>query len=136
TGGDGKDTLGGGAGSDRFIYASAADSTSVGFDTVKNADFTADVWDVQGNITAIDTAVASGNLSTNGFDTKLAAAVGAGQLGAHHAVIFTPSAGNLAGRTFMVVDLNGVAGYQASADLVVELKSPVNLGSIDTNDFI
>lgn len=136
TGGDGKDTLGGGAGSDRFIYGSAADSTSVAFDTVKNADFTADVWDVQGNITAIDATVASGNLATNNFDTKLAAAVGAGQLGAHHAVIFTPSTGNLAGRTFMVVDLNGVAGYQASADLVVELKTPVNIGSIDTGDFI
>jgi Ca2+-binding RTX toxin-like protein len=135
-GGTGKDTLNGGAGADRFIYAAASESTGVAYDIVKGADFAADAWDVTGNITAIDATIASGKLTTADFDALLAAKVDAGHLGARHAVIFTPTKGNLAGHTFLIVDQNNTAGYQAGADLVIELKTPANLAGIDTGDFI
>jgi len=44
-----------------------------------------------------------------------------GHLTAHHAILFKPNAGTLSGVTFLVVDLNGTAGYQANADLVIRL---------------
>jgi hypothetical protein len=43
---------------------------------------------------------------------------------------------DISGKTFLVVDLNGVAGYQTGVDLVVELKGAVNLTSFDAGDFI
>jgi Ca2+-binding RTX toxin-like protein len=134
-GGDGKDTLNGGSGVDRFVYETAADSTSVNYDTVKNADFTADKWEVDGNITDVDATIATGKLTTANFDAQLAARADAAHLGAQHAVIFTPTTGDLAAKTFLVIDQNGVAGYQAGIDLVVELTTPSNLGSIDAGDF-
>jgi hypothetical protein len=52
-------------------------------------------------------------------------------------VIFTPSVGTLAGKIFLVVDANGVAGYQPGGlDYVTELKAPVSLGALDATDFI
>ncbi len=71
--------------------------------------------------TAVDASVTSGALSTASFDTDLAAAVGASQLGAHHAVVFTASSGTLAGDHFLVIDANGTAGYQAGQDFVILL---------------
>jgi Ca2+-binding RTX toxin-like protein len=136
TGGAGKDTLEGGTGADRFIYAAASESTSLAYDIVKGADFGADAWDVTGNITGIDAAIANGKLTTADFDAQLAAKVDAGHLGAKHAVIFTPTKGNLAGHAFLIVDQNNTAGYQSGADLVIELKTPANLASIDTGDFV
>jgi hypothetical protein len=70
---------------------------------------------------AIDTAVTAGGLGSNTFDGDLKTAIGAGQLGAHHAVLFTSDTGTLAGRTFLIVDANGEAGYQTGADVVIAL---------------
>ena len=39
-------------------------------------------------------------------------------LGAGQAVWFAPDAGDLAGTIFLVVDANGIAGYQAGEDYV------------------
>lgn len=36
-------------------------------------------------------------------------------------VLFTADSGTLSGHTFMIVDVNGTAGYQAGADLVVDI---------------
>jgi hypothetical protein len=135
-GGAGRDILDGGKSDDRFIYAGASDSTGLQHDSIKKFDFAQDRFDTTASVAAIDAAVASGTLSKNSFDGDLAAAVGAGQLGAGNAVLFTPDAGNLAGKLFLVVDLNGTAGYQAGADLVVRLDGAKNTGSIDIGDFI
>lgn len=135
-GGDGKDTLNGNAGVDRFVYGTAADSTSSHYDTVKNADFAADLWDVSGTITGIDASITHGALATKHFDAKLAAAIDSTHLLAHHAVLFTPSSGNLHDKTFLIVDQNGVAGYQAGVDLVIQLATPQNIANIDAGDFI
>ena len=85
-------------------------------------------------MTGIDATVA-GHLSKGSFISDLADAVD-GHLGKHHAVLFTPDSGNLSGKTFLVVDLNGVAGYQANADLVVQLTNAQHVGNIGVGDFI
>jgi hypothetical protein len=52
-----------------------------------------------------------------------------------HAVLFTPDGGTLAGHTFLVVDVNGMAGYQAGEDYVFQLESASNLASLSTSNF-
>lgn len=145
-GGDGNDILNGGAdvdkldsgtGLDKFVYASASDSTGTGFDTVIGCDFNAaDKFDLTLAITGIDTSVSGGNLSKATFNADLEAAIGNSQLGVAHAVLFTPGTGDYAGKTFLIINVNGQTGYEANADLVVLLSSPVNLASLDVADFI
>ena len=135
-GGGGADKLAGAGGHDTFVYNGVSDSTSVNHDVLVGYDPTLDLISLTSQVTAVDTAVNSGTLrSSTHFDADLAAAIGAGQLGANHAVMFTASAGNLAGHTYIIVDANGVAGYQAGADYVLELNSATNLGSLSTSDF-
>jgi hypothetical protein len=75
-------------------------------------------------------------VGTRTFDANLASAVGAARLAAHHAVLFTPSAGAHLGKTFLIVDANGVAGYQAGADLVILLGAASNLSGLTSSDFV
>ena len=121
---------------DIFVFAAAAESTGSHYDTIHNIDFTADHLDTPGpggTITAIDPALLNGSLSTAGFNADLHTAL-QGHLGAHHAVLFTPNGGTLRGETFLVVDLNGIAGYQANADLVIHLTG--QSGALSVADFI
>ncbi|HTQ13613.1 MAG TPA: calcium-binding protein [Rhizomicrobium sp.] len=134
-GGLGADSLTGGNGADTFVYGSAAESTGVNRDTIHGFDAATDFLGLPSAVTGIDATVASGTLSGGHFDANLAAAVGAGQLAANHAVLFTPTAGNLAGHTFLIVDLNGVAGYQSGGDLVVDVTGATNLGSLSVSNF-
>ena len=142
TGGGGADSLSGGfndelhdggapSGDDVFVYNAVSDSTSTAYDTVGffqttetgglNFGPSQDVFRLWFAVTAVDASVTTGTLSTATFDSDLAAAVGPSQLGVHHAVMFSPNAGSLAGDHFLVIDANGVAGYQAGADLVIEI---------------
>jgi Ca2+-binding RTX toxin-like protein len=134
-GGAGKDTIVGGDGADIFVYAAASDSTSKIFDKLQTVDLDADRFDVPGQVKKIDATIHTGALSGTGFDAKLSAAVDASHLKAHHAVLFTPDAGSFAGDTFLIVDLNGVAGYQAGEDLVM-LLGGTTTGSLGVHDFI
>jgi len=123
TGGLGADKLRAGALSDTFIYSSAAQSTSTHYDTITAFNYSSDVFDTPGSagtITGISAAVNSGNLSAASFNANLATAL-SGHLTAHHALLFTPTGGTLSGQTFLVVDLNGVAGYQTGHDLVIRM---------------
>jgi len=135
-GGLGADLLSGGGGADRFTYKSAAESTGAGFDTISDFDAASDLVDLPFKLAHINTAVASGALSAATFDADLSAAIGHGQLGTHHAVLFTASSGDFAGDTFLIVDMNKVAGYQAGQDLVVMLDHPANIGSFGAGDFV
>ena len=136
TGGNGKDSINGGAGGDTFVYRSASESTGAQRDTVRHADFTSDKWDVPAHVSGIDAKITHGVLKAAHFDANMAAVVNAAHLKAHHAVLFTPSSGDLAGKTFLIVDLNGAAGYQGGDDLVVQLVSPAHLAALGANDFI
>jgi Ca2+-binding RTX toxin-like protein len=138
TGGGGGDRmeLGTGSHADTFIYDAVSDSTGMAHDVFQHLDFSTDILEVSpaGQAPdAIGAAVTAGALSTAHFDANLAAAIGAGQLGAHHAMLFTPSAGNLAGHTFLIVDMNGVAGYQAGHDLVFDVTGAT--GTLTTASF-
>ncbi len=130
----GADTLTGNGGADTFAYLAVSDSTGAAYDTI--TDFTAgtDKFDLPVAVAAIDATVATGALSTGSFDTDLAAAVGSGQLAAGHAVLFTPDTGSLATHTFLVVDANGAAGYQAGADFVFDVTGG-SLGGLAAGDF-
>ncbi|MDB5694039.1 MAG: tandem-95 repeat protein [Alphaproteobacteria bacterium] len=128
-GGAGADMLAGGAGADRFVYMSAGESTGSHYDTILDFSFGSDVIDLPGNVTGLDAAVTKGALSQGSFDADLAAALGPAALAAGHALFFTPDSGQLAGQTFLVVDANGEAGYQAGVDYVIHFASapPVDL---------
>jgi glucose/arabinose dehydrogenase len=121
SGGNGADTLTGGSGADVFVYSALIESTGASYDTLPDFDAAADRIDLPVAVTGFDTAVAGGALSTASFDTDLAAALGAGSLAARHAVLFTPSSGSLAAHIFLVVDANGVAGYQSGEDFVFDV---------------
>ena len=123
-GGNGGDVLTGGASSDTFTYTTAAQSTGVHYDTITGFNFSSDKFDIPGGagvITGINAKVTSGALSTASFDANLTTAMSDGHLGAHHAVLFTPTTGTLHGQTFLVIDLNVVAGYQTGHDLVIRM---------------
>jgi hypothetical protein len=133
----GGDDLRGGALSDTFVYASAANSTSTTYDTVRGFDFASDRFDLPGaagTVTGIDAALATGTLDSGAtFNTELQTDLTL-HLGAHHAILFTPNAGTLAGQTFMVVDVNGNAAYDAGTDFVFHLVAQT--GTLATSDFI
>ena len=71
-----------------------------------------------------------------GIDSDLALAVDSHHLGKFHAVLFTADSGSLAGETFLIVDANGVAGYQSGSDLVLHLAAPANSASLSIATFV
>jgi Ca2+-binding RTX toxin-like protein len=123
TGGRDGDEIDGGAGADRLVYGSALDSTSVNFDTITAFNFEEDKIDLPTSVTKPQfvAVVEQGRLDEDTFDADLAAAVG-GFLQEGTAAVFVPSSGDFEGKTFFVLDGNGVAGYQAGGDYVVRVE--------------
>ena len=122
-GGLGRDTLTGGAGNDTFVYNDASESTSIGYDTLVGFTRGADVIQVAGVARTTYGADVSGKLDDASFDTDLGNAM-RGSLAGGSAVFLTVNAGNHAGETFLVVDANGIDGYQAGQDLVMHIVPP------------
>ncbi|WP_431849439.1 calcium-binding protein [Allosphingosinicella sp.] len=133
-GGLGGDFLTGGDG-DTFVYATAAESTGLGFDTLIGFDFQVDRVDLPGDAPAFSDVVKGAPLAQATFDIDLAAALD-GLLGAGEAAVLVAGQGDYAGRTFGIVDANGVAGYQAGEDYVFELVDPVVPPDPTTDFFI
>lgn len=115
----GADTLTGGGGNDVFVYQSAFESSGANFDILADFKPGADKIDLPGTVSGFDAAIISGSLSEASFSQNLGAAMSG--LGAGRAVLFTPNAGDLAGTLFLVVDGNGIAGYQDGQDYVFAL---------------
>jgi Ca2+-binding RTX toxin-like protein len=137
-GGLGADKLYAGSGADTFAYGAVTESTSTGYDVISGFNASLDTFALIGSLTGVTTvnaAVTTGSLGTGNFDAGLAHAIGASQLSAHGAVLFTPSSGGLSGDTFLIIDENGVAGYQAGQDLVIELTHGTNLASLGLSNF-
>jgi Ca2+-binding RTX toxin-like protein len=131
----GKDKMTAGGGSDTFQYVSASESSGATHDIITGFDAAHDAFDLAVTVSGIDAALTTGALNGGQFDSNLAAAVDAGHLAAGHAMLFTPDSGNLAGHTYLVVDSNGTAGYQAG-DFVVQLESATHLGALSTGNFV
>ncbi|HEX3672759.1 MAG TPA: VCBS domain-containing protein [Rhizomicrobium sp.] len=135
-GGVGADLLTGGGTSDTFVYAAPSESTSTGHDTITDFNADTDHIDLQGYfVNAIDAAITTGALGSSDFDTALAKDVNASNLAAHDAVLFTASSGSYHGHTFLVVDINGVAGYQAGQDIVIDVTGATNMGDFSASNF-
>lgn len=148
-GGGGNDDLAGLGGADRLVLGDGKDSVDCGeashssgksFDTVVGFEFANDdkfVLGLSSAITGIDATITGGALSQSNFDADLAAAATPAKLLAHHAVLFTPSGtGPYVGDTFLIVDANGHAGYQANKDYVFLLTDSAHLTSLSASDFI
>lgn len=135
-GGAGRDLMDGGDGDDTFLFRRTLHSSSVNHDTIVHFDADADVFDVHKPVVAADAPVANGSLSESSFDADVTDAVDAGHLAGFHATIFTPDAGDLAGQIFLIVDQNGVAGYQPGEDLLIQLVDPVGLTNLDSENFV
>jgi VCBS repeat-containing protein len=136
TGGGGADTLVAGSGSDTFVYTFASESTSTTHDTITGFDALSDHFKITGwAINAVNAEVTTGHLNAATFDTDLAAAITGAQLGAHDAVLFDPNRGDLHNHIYLIVDLNGVAGYQAGQDLVIDVTDAAHLSSLTAGNF-
>lgn len=133
TGGTKGDSVTAGSGIDTLRYTAAGQSTSTTYDIVTGFDAGVDRLSVWSGVTAVDAPINAGTLSTASFTANLATAM-TGLL-AHHAALFTPNAGTLAGATFLVVDTNATAGYQSGADLVVRFDGATNMGAFGTGNF-
>lgn len=136
TGAGGRDTLTGRGGGDTFVYAAVTDSTGTTLDRIMDFDASADRIDLWYSVTDVEVPLSSGSLSPATFSANLVAAVNGTKLGAYHAILFTPNAGTLSGNTYLIVDANGTAGYQANADLVILLGAGSNLTGLTPSDFV
>jgi Ca2+-binding RTX toxin-like protein len=134
-GAKGADILKGGTGADEYGLARPGGS-GANHDTFIGFDFQVDTIAVAFGVTGVDAQVNGGSLSGASFDADLAAAIGNNQMDAHHAVLFTPDAGDLAGHIFLVIDQNGNSGYQAGKDHVVELQNAQHLNDLGEEDFV
>jgi Ca2+-binding RTX toxin-like protein len=135
-GGFGADALTGNNGPDIYAFRTPTESTGPIYDTIFGFDAhgeSIELW--FGGVSALDPKVNHGRLGTTNFNTQLAAAVGADELAAFHAVLFAPDDGSLAGELFLIVNADGVAGYQANADLVVHLESARHMGDFSAANF-
>jgi Ca2+-binding RTX toxin-like protein len=128
------DTMTGGADGDTFVYEEAADSTGLAWDVITDLNGAEDLFELWFQVTGLDAAVGVGKLRDTNFETDLQKAIKPNKMGADHAVVFTPDAGNLAGKIFLIVDANGTAGYQ-TGDMAIEITGATNLGGLDVADF-
>jgi serralysin len=136
-GGTGADKLVGGTGKDLFVCTKVGESTGTHYDTISNCNFlAADRFNLGPAVTGIDKTIGAGTLRLTHFDADLGRAANAAHLNAHHAVLFKPNAGGLRDNVFLVVDANGVGGYQAGKDYVFLLDHATHLSSLNVADFI
>jgi len=120
-GGGGRDTLAGGAGADTFVFNEASDSASRNYDTIVGFERGTDTIEVNGQSYGNYLDVTGGRLDDDSFDRDLSNALST-SLNGNAAVFFDAADGNHAGQTFVVINANGVDGYQAGADLVIHLQ--------------
>jgi Ca2+-binding RTX toxin-like protein len=139
-GGGGADTTEGDRGTDAYGYNSVLDSigtahdTAVGFNAHQDRVFPFFTIN-PGEVSGLNEKVSVGTLSEATFDADLAAAIGADELGADSAVLFKPDAGDFAGKLFLIIDGNVVAGYQAGEDLVVRFSGATNMNDFSIDNF-
>lgn len=116
-GGYGADKLSGGAGTDGFRYEFASDSNQVdGYDTITSFNWNHDDFVLPFLPTAIDPTEYAANLG------DLEASFDASSLSPHAMAIAEVGRSHA---QFLVIDGNGVAGYQAGQDFLISLNNSV-----------
>lgn len=106
-----------------FVFTTADESTSTDYDTIQNFYTFRDKIEVP---TAVNQLFhLSGSLSAATFDADLMAAIG-DTLEANSVVQFRAKGGDESGALFLIVDVNGEAGYQAGQDLVIKMTHILN----------
>jgi len=123
-GGRGRDLIIGGDGADRFDYQTG-DSVRGKADTILGFDAASDRFHFEAHPTALDAAVQVSGIG------ELRSALDAVHLGAGHAVL--AEAGAL---HFLVVDENGIAGYQPDVDTVIVLKFANHVEAFSMANFV
>jgi hypothetical protein len=114
-------------GLDTFVYNLASESTSTSYDTIQNLDFghASFMYLDPGGVflTKVDSTPHGGVLNSGAeFDQDVhdATDVYFNHFG-DGAVLFAPDSGDLAGHTFLVIDVNADGHYTAGADLVMDV---------------
>ena len=137
TGGAGiTDLLIGGKGADTYVYNNVSESTGIGYDVIMGFNTNFDRFDLNVSVTGVDASVTSGQLDVATYNHDLSAAINSSNLAAHHAVMFTPDSGSDAGDLYIIVDANGVAGFQAGQDYVFEIDNGHHMAALSAGDFI
>jgi len=129
----GADLLSGGGGRNTFTYTFSTESTGADFDTIGDFDGALDRIDLHTKVTGFGDAIEDGTLSRGSFDDDLSAALAG--LGANQAIWFAPDGGDLAGTIFLVVDTNGIAGYQEGEDYVFAIGGSPLVDLTGSTDF-
>jgi hypothetical protein len=107
-------------------HSESASEAGVNPGFVTGFDFSEKTLNAHMGTSGFDPGVWHGALSGDSFIADLGTAVGAA-LGADHSLFFTPTEGDFAGEAFLVVDRNGVAGFQAGEDQIFHIM-PVVIG--------
>jgi Ca2+-binding RTX toxin-like protein len=132
-GGGGADGLTGNGGNDTFVYAQVSDSTGPEYDQISDIDFSHDHIAVDSGVpNAIDPMIV-GDINIEHFNKSLEHIVGAQQLGIGDAVLLQVSGGEIDGRVLLIIDHNGIAGYQADQDYVIDVTGYT--GTLATSSF-
>ncbi|HXL98869.1 MAG TPA: bluetail domain-containing putative surface protein, partial [Rhizomicrobium sp.] len=133
--GEGSDDFTGGSQSDTFRYDDGIALSAATHDIINAFDFANDIVEFAADVTGIAAALDVGSVNKATIDSDLTNILTAARLPAHDALLYTAKTGNLAGHVFLIVDGNGVAGYQTGSDLVIELSGALHTGSISTANF-
>jgi Ca2+-binding RTX toxin-like protein len=134
-GGFGGDSVAGGGGVDTFIYGSAYESSGLLYDKLIDFNSGEDRLNLHSTVSGWAGPVTHGSLTNARFSADLAAALDPA-LGANQAVLFTPDSGDLAGKTFLVVDGNGDGAYQPNLDYVFLVGAAAALDTSSTAWFL
>jgi hypothetical protein len=123
-GGLGQDTLTGGGGADRFVYTGVAQSTGTAYDRLLDFDFAVDKIDLPGAGPFSYDITVSGSVDSADFNDDLAALLSGHLADVRDFAFVSATSGTLSGKHFLVVDANGIDGYQAGQDYVFEVTTP------------
>ncbi|HEX2590621.1 MAG TPA: bluetail domain-containing putative surface protein [Rhizomicrobium sp.] len=131
------DVITGGSGSDTFRYTTLLEAydNAGSVETITDFDAASDKFDLWFSVTGINSTVSLAVLNAQTMQATLANALNAAHLGLDHAVLVKATAGDMAG-TYLVVDGNGTAGYQANNELLFDITGATHLSNLSLSDFI